>query len=427
MHTIDNTLHELFDLQKFAIKLGLENISKLTAFFNNPHLTYPAIHIAGTNGKGSTAIILQKILMQHGLNVGLYTSPHLINFNERIRVNENLIENDFIIGFWNDVKSRALELKATFFDTTTCLAFEYFKHNKVDVAIFETGLGGRLDSTNIIDANTILITPIDFDHQKQLGNTLSKIAYEKAGIIKNNCSVFISKQKEEVNSYFKNHYHSDNINYFDAQIENLKIETNIDSTIFEFRDIINQLNFKNIKTNLLGYHQAENACLAYMAGINFLNKNKMDFNKGLFANSLLNVNWPGRLNKINSDPNIFLDVSHNVAGFITSIDFIQSNFSKSNSKLILGLLEDKDYKQIVNIVKDKFSKIWIVEPDNHRKLPGKILVNEFRLYNIDCIFIKDLSKSFDGLIDDLAQKDNLFIMGSHYLAEQITIQNIKIT
>ncbi|MCK5032548.1 MAG: bifunctional folylpolyglutamate synthase/dihydrofolate synthase, partial [Calditrichia bacterium] len=140
MKNIDKTLNELFDLQKFAIKLGLENISKLSRYFNNPHLTYPTIHIAGTNGKGSTAIILQNILMQHGLRVGLFTSPHLVNFNERIRINNEFVENQFILDFWRKVKDFVLELKATFFDTTTCLAFEYFKQNEVDIAIFETGL-----------------------------------------------------------------------------------------------------------------------------------------------------------------------------------------------------------------------------------------------------------------------------------------------
>ena len=154
MSNIENTLAELFDLQKFAIKLGLDNISILSDYFNNPQLTYPTIHIAGTNGKGSTAIILQNILMQHGLKVGLFTSPHLVHFNERIRVNNELVDNKFIADFWKDVKELVLKLKATFFDTTTCLAFEYFNQKKVDVAIFETGLGGRLDSTNIIPRNS---------------------------------------------------------------------------------------------------------------------------------------------------------------------------------------------------------------------------------------------------------------------------------
>ena len=202
MLEINTVLKELFDLQKFAIKLGLHNISQLNMFFDNPHLKYPTIHIAGTNGKGSTAIILQQILMQHGLKSGLFTSPHLFDFNERIRINDQLIEDQFIINFWSKAKELVLKMKATFFDTTTCLAFEYFYQNNVDVAIFETGLGGRLDSTNIIQPEMAIITPIDYDHQKHLGTTLTQIAYEKAGIIKNNHPVFLSRQHKNVIDYF---------------------------------------------------------------------------------------------------------------------------------------------------------------------------------------------------------------------------------
>jgi dihydrofolate synthase/folylpolyglutamate synthase len=233
MSRYSTTLFEIFDLQKYAIKLGLENITYLSKIVNNPHLKYPTIHIAGTNGKGSTAIILQQILMEHGFKVGLYTSPHLVSFNERIRINNNLIENQFIIDFWDTIKKFVLEKKATFFDTTTCLAFEYFYQRKVDVAIFETGLGGRLDSTNIIQPEATLLTPISFDHQKQLGNTLTDIAMEKAGIIKQNSHLFLGHQNEEVHSYFKSKFEF--IHEVTDQcdvIKNVKIQPGLNFTHF---------------------------------------------------------------------------------------------------------------------------------------------------------------------------------------------------
>jgi len=425
MNNIENTLTELFDLQKFAIKLGLDNITKLARFFDNPHLTYPTIHIAGTNGKGSTAIILQNILMQHGLKVGLFTSPHLVHFNERIRINNDLIDNIFIADFWNDIKKIVLDLKATFFDTTTCMAFEYFKQNNVDVAIFETGLGGRLDSTNILDPEIAIITPIDFDHHKQLGSTLIQIASEKAGIIKNDCPVFLSRQKDEVKEYFNHNFNSKSIFHFDDHIENLRINSFKDKTAFEFKDKLGNKYFSDLKFSLLGTHQAQNACQAYLAASKYLQNKNIEFGEEQFKKSLCAVNWHGRIQKISNKPDIYIDVSHNVAGIKTTLDFINSNFDKSNLKLLIGLLEDKDYKEIVYLIKDKFSQIWITEPENHRKLPGEILQQEFLKHENSTILIKDISDSFESFISKLNSNDTLFIMGSHYLAGTIESMNLQ--
>lgn len=427
MKNIEKTLNDLFELQKFAIKLGLDNIAKLSQYFDNPHLKYPTLHIAGTNGKGSTAIILQNILMQHGLRVGLFTSPHLVNFNERIRINNEFIDNTYIEDYWNNVKEYVFELKATFFDTTTCLAFKYFNENKVDVAIIETGLGGRLDSTNIIEPDAAIITPIDFDHNKQLGRTLTQIASEKAGIIKNGCHVFLSNQNKEVFDFFLTQFKSNQITFINDQIEKFRINSLLDKTVFEFEDKFRNKHFYNLELKLLGSHQAENACLAYMAGSFFLEKIKIEFNDVLFRHALSSLNWPGRIQKIGTNPDIYLDVSHNTSGFKSTLDFIKANFKKTNLKLLIGLLEDKAYKQIAKDVKNVFSEIWITEPESHRKLPGKILINEFSMYGISAVFVKDITKSFESLRKNLNSKDVLFVMGSHYLAGQILSNNHKIT
>lgn len=205
MDLYTQTTQQLFDLQKYAIKLGLENISYLCQVFGNPQLKFPIIHIAGTNGKGSTAFYISNILQTCGLKVGLYTSPHLVDFRERIRINNQLIEKDYIIQFWKEIKESVLRLKATFFDTTTLMALKYFADKEVDVAVIETGLGGRLDSTNIVKPDMVVITPIGYDHQKQLGKTLKLIAFEKAGIIKDKCIVFVSEQKRSVLNVIKCH------------------------------------------------------------------------------------------------------------------------------------------------------------------------------------------------------------------------------
>ncbi len=154
--------------------MGLDNIRSLCAYLDDPQDKFPSIHIAGTNGKGSTAIILQKMLSQHGLRVGLYTSPHLVVFNERIRIDDHFIDDRYITGFWENIRGLVLKRKATFFDATTALAFIYFADKSVDLGVIETGLGGRLDSTNILRPKAVVLTPIDRDHEKQTGQRLCR-------------------------------------------------------------------------------------------------------------------------------------------------------------------------------------------------------------------------------------------------------------
>jgi len=420
MNKYQQTISEIFDLQKFAIKLGLENITKLSQSLDNPHLNYPTIHIAGTNGKGSTAIILQQILQKHGLKVGLYTSPHLVEFNERIRINDELISDTYIVDFWKRIRKQVLRHKATFFDTTTCLAFDYFSKNKIDAAIFETGLGGRLDSTNIIQPEAAVITPIDFDHQKQLGNSLTSIAAEKAGIIKDGINVFLGHQKKEVLKYFVNHKFNNKKFINKAKsISELKIKSTTDKTLITFKDNLRNEKFEDIHLNLPGIHQGQNACLAYLVGRWYLEKSNTNFNPDFFSDALSHVNWPGRIQKISEAPDIYIDVSHNVDGFRKTIKYISANFEKEKIYLLLGLLEDKNVSEIINIVKDEFNNIIVTEPDNHRRLSGSIIINELKKYGINSKFIKDVPKAFEISIKNLKKKETLFIMGSHYLVGNV--------
>ena len=182
---IDSTLEYLYQLHNRGIKLGLENINKILRECNNPHNEFKSIHLAGTNGKGSTASIIAKILQNSGKKVGLYTSPHLINFNERIRINGVPISNNDIISFTKTYKDFFEQNSITFFEATTAMAFDYFRKNEIDIAIVETGLGGRLDSTNVLLPIPTVITEIDYDHTHLLGETVEEITAEKCGIIKN--------------------------------------------------------------------------------------------------------------------------------------------------------------------------------------------------------------------------------------------------
>ena len=187
-------LQYLYNLNRLGIKVGLQHTRDLLSVNNNPEKKINTIHIAGTNGKGSTCSMINSILLHKGLKVGIYTSPHLIRFNERIKVNNEEINDEYIISFLKKNKKNIEKIKSTFFETTTVMAFSYFQHKKVDVAIIETGLGGRLDSTNVLEPKITAITSISLDHRKILGETIKEISKEKSGIIKKNTPLVVSNQ-----------------------------------------------------------------------------------------------------------------------------------------------------------------------------------------------------------------------------------------
>ena len=202
---INPTLEFLYKLHNRGIKLGLENIESFLNVCDNPHQKIKTIHLAGTNGKGSTASILAKILQQHGLKVGLYTSPHLVRFNERIRINGSPISDEKIVNFVNQHKKIIKDSSITFFETTTALAFSYFAKNNVDIAIIETGLGGRLDSTNVISPIQTIITEIDYDHTHILGESIELITSEKCGIFKKEIPALTANSNKEVIGIIEQH------------------------------------------------------------------------------------------------------------------------------------------------------------------------------------------------------------------------------
>ena len=285
---ISPILDKLFSLQRLGIKVGLDHTIQLLNRCGNPHNKLKTIHIAGTNGKGSTAAILQSILRTAGLKVGLYTSPHLVSFNERIRVNGSPISNDFIIDFMKKFNDDINEIESTFFETTTVLSLCYFYFKKVDVAIIETGLGGRLDSTNVLNPNLSIITSIDIDHQNILGNTIEEIANEKAGIIKKNTPLITFKQPKKILDILRNR----------AKTLNAKIEIVVDPQKivvdnFSTKFVINN---KTFSIPLIGEHQAYNAALAIRSSNIFMGP----LSYQMIKDGVKNTVWPGRFQLLNN-------------------------------------------------------------------------------------------------------------------------------
>ena len=354
---ISPILDKLFSLQRLWIKVGLDHTIQLLNRCGNPHNKLKTIHIAGTNGKGSTAAILQSILRTAGLKVGLYTSPHLVSFNERIRVNGSPISNDFIIDFMKKFNDDINEIESTFFETTTVLSLCYFYFKKVDVAIIETGLGGRLDSAN-----------------------------EKAGIIKKNTPLITFKQPKKILDILRNR----------AKTLNAKIEIVVDPQKivvdnFSTKFVINN---KIFSIPLIGEHQAYNAALAIRSSNIFMGP----LSYQMIKDGVKNTVWPGRFQLLNNKLKIFYDVAHNSAG----INTIRSTLNSLNALEKIGLIilkEDKDVDQISNSLKGLFDELVISTVPNAQLMSIDELNKSLNRCNIICKPIDPIEKAFNYILD----------------------------
>lgn len=418
MSQYQSTINDIYDLQRFAIKLGLDNITALSERLGDPHLHYPVIHVAGTNGKGSTCFFMQHTLRAMGLNVGLFTSPHLVDFRERIRINDEMISESFIIDFWSRIREYVLDRQATFFDVSAAMAFDYFSRKKVDVAIIETGLGGRLDSTNIVRPDTVVITPVHFDHEKQLGRNLSAIAAEKAGIFKDNADVFTAKQHRNVHATLERHLKEGSRLFKAEELYDITVQhAGLDGSRFSLNDALHSDFLESIQCKQAGDFQLRNLGLGYLAARHFLTKRDILFDTVAFRKRMASAYWPGRLQSVSLSPRIVFDVSHNYQGIKRSVSFYKSKgpVKSGRDTLLIGLVKDKDYRRIARFLKGRFNRIVITEPDTHRRLEGGHLLEAFKKLKQEAVFIKDLSEAYEFTKNELKKNDSLLVLGSHYL------------
>lgn len=337
--------------------VGLKNMQKYLAATGNPEkkLKY-IVHIAGTNGKGSTAAALESILEAHNLHVGLHTSPHLVSYSERFRLNKETIPEDLLIKYLDTIHSIAQEknLSLSLFEALTITAINYFVDAQVDIAIFETGLGGRLDATNILPSSLQIITDISIDHTEYLGNTIEEITFEKASIIKKRSTTITSntgKALEIITAF--------------SEITNQSL---IDPSEFLISDIIStqektsfSLTYEDIKktisTNLIGKHQAENTTLAYIAAQKIT---KETFNEENAKQGLANIVWPGRFQIISHAPLVILDGAHNKKGVDVLLKSLQS-LNIHIDTIYFASKKNKDYQPILDTLQSLNTKMILVD------------------------------------------------------------------
>ncbi len=358
--TYEETVDYLYDqLPMFsrigmaAYKTDLGNTIQLCNALGNPQNNFKCIHIAGTNGKGSTSSMLAAILQTSGYKTGLYTSPHLKDFRERIRINGEMISKDFVIDFVQRTGSLAASIQPSFFELTVAMAFEYFAVEQVDIAVIETGLGGRLDSTNIISPILSVITNIGFDHMQLLGNTLQEIAFEKAGIIKNDVPVVIGETLTETLPVFVDKAKEMNadihfaekeftIEYIDSSQSMLlcNVKDNDSSIVEKFRlDLTGLYQTKNIRTVL--------SCIKILNGLGIaISEANMHY---ALENVTKITGLRGRWEKIQSNPGIILDVAHNEDGIKQILEQLRINHPTSSYHFILGFVNDKDINGVLSL------------------------------------------------------------------------------
>lgn len=414
----DKTLKYLFGLEKFGMIFGLDNIMWLLDIIDNPHLFFKTVHIAGTNGKGSVATMLTHILKEGGFKVGKYTSPHLVSFTERITVNEKEITEEKVAEITDYIRDKVIEKDKnkpfTFFDFTTAVAFEYFRRENVDIAIIETGLGGRLDSTNVVLPLLSLITNVAYDHTEQLGSTLARIAFEKAGIIKEGIPVVtacegISRQ------------------IIEDRVKELKCPAYILNRDFSYEKTGDQRlsyrgisrNFGDVFVNLYGDHQLTNCALALCA-VEILSSLGFFVQDDAVFRALSRVTWQGRLEKVNENPLVLLDAAHNPHGIHALAEFINTHFQDKKKILVFGVMKDKEYEKMLDEIVPLMDTVIFTKPNIERALSP---------YNVkpslnSAIIIDTVKSALEKAKTVATDEDLVLITGSFYtIGEAKTIIN----
>ncbi len=410
-NSYDSCLKHMYALQRFGIKLGLSTIRKILKGLGDPQNTFACIHVAGTNGKGSVASSLASILYRSGYKTGLYTSPHLVRFNERIQVNNRPITNKNVVASYNAVKRvHHGKRRPTFFEFTTAMALFEFGRQNVNWAIIETGMGGRLDATNIIRPALSIITNISLEHREYLGNTLSQIAGEKAGIIKKRIPVITGIRQRKALAVVERIAGEKTAPLFQMGAD-FKIRRSPPGA-FSYYGLENV--WRNLQTALSGSHQVDNAALV-LATCELLNRNNVVISLDNIKKGLSKNIWPGRLEIVSDDPSIILDGAHNLAAARNLAGFLSTNLAGRNITLVIGILDDKPYKAMLKSLLPSADRVIFTRAKIDRALAPQKLYEVAKNLNKDTAIIPDVARAVKHAIDTSPPHGAICIAGSLYV------------
>jgi len=407
------SLDYLYRLEKFGMIFGLAKVEAILEAIENPHREIQAIHIGGTNGKGSTAAMMASILQKEGYQTGLYTSPHLIRFTERIKINGKEIEQEEVAELAGWMRKRVEEAGVpppfTFFDFTTALALLYFKQKMVDLAVLEVGLGGRLDSTNVVDPLLSIITNIAKDHEEQLGRSLLKIAGEKAGIIKKGRPLLTAATQPQVLRLFSKICQERRSPYYRVGKEFRCVQNG--ERNFDYEGLDRKL--WNISLNLGGPHQIINATTA-LGAMELLDDLGYSVSNDAMIEGVKEVEWPGRLEMVCSSPRVVLDGAHNPAGALALKESMEKEFQYHHLNLILGVMKDKDIPSILRLLAPLAHHLILTRPHTDRAAPPALLLKALGKNGEKAEIAEDLEGAIEKGLSMTKEDDLLCITGSLY-------------
>jgi dihydrofolate synthase/folylpolyglutamate synthase len=404
------SLEFLYGLQRFGIKLGLDNTRMLLERAGTPQQNFLCVHVAGTNGKGSTAAFLAAILQAAGLRVGVYTSPHLQSFCERIRINGTALSESEIAALTNRLRPLSAEIPVTFFEFTTVMALCAFAEQHVDIAILETGMGGRLDATNAVTANLSLITSISLDHQEHLGTTLRAIAAEKAGIIKEGVPVICSEQEDEVLAVVHQQATACHAPFFYAG-RDFAI-TGADSDSFDYQDKEDHL-LRSLHSGLAGAHQPHNAGLAIAAALR-LRQQGLAIPDTAIRQGIAQVYWPGRLEWWHGMRHILLDGAHNAAGARVLAAYL-ATLNIPTLHWLVGVKNDKNYHDILAAILPLTAKLYAVAPPAVNAIEPENLVAAARAAKVPAQAFASVAAGLQAARSACNPNDIILVAGSLFL------------
>lgn len=416
--------------KKFGSKLGLDNIRELLRLLGNPHNDLKFIHVAGTNGKGSTSSFIASILIEGGYKVGLFTSPYLEVFNERMRINNQDISDESLAKITLTVKEKVDEMlergiaHPTEFEIVTAIAMQYYKEENVDFVVLEVGLGGRYDSTNVIENSVAsVITTISMDHTDILGDTIGKIAYEKAGIIKDNGFVISYPQENDAQEIIAKVAKEKNARLEFVPTDNIEVkETTEFGSKFSFE--YKNTKMSDLEIGLIGQHQTQNAATALTTILSLREEGYISISDEAIRKGLKETKWSGRLEVIRRNPTFLIDGAHNIQGIQALKKTINSVFNYD--KLILGvaILADKDVEHMIEELVPIADKIVVTEANIFRALKAEELAAKIEKYNNNIIIESNIEKAVQKTFEIANENDLIVFSGSLYLIGDVrTIVN----
>ncbi len=409
---LDRCLNHLFSLRRFGIRLGLTTIRGMLAQLGDPQRDYPTVHIAGTNGKGSVAAGLASVLRSSGYRVGLYTSPHLVRFNERIQINGRPIGDGEILALYRRVRRTlpALDREPTFFEFATAMAFDAFARGGVDWAVIETGMGGRMDATNVIDPCLAVITNVSLEHREYLGRTLARIACEKAGIVKRRRPVITGIRQPSALRVLE-----EIAERRAAPVYRAGRDFGVRKTgegVFAYRGIRQRLN--DLRTALAGEHQLANAALV-LAACELLMPRAPRISEGSIREGLAATRWPGRLEVVRERPLVLLDGAHNLDASRALARHVKERFPDRPVTLVVGILDDKPYRAMLRRLAPLAARVIATRAATSRALPAEKIAAEALRFTSRVEVRPTVAAALEQALRSASEEGVVLVAGSLYV------------